>query len=88
MSSQRPDIETDVAASYNRARPDLGFSSHYACRLAPLALDNARNKIDPMMYSVTVGGLSQNQIDELDLRAMFGLERIRAAFRALSALWR
>jgi hypothetical protein len=88
MSSQRPDIETDVAASYNRARPDLGFSSHYACRLAPLALDNARNKIDPMMYSVTVGGLSQSQIDELDLRAMFGLERIRAAFRALSALWR
>lgn len=88
MSSQRPDIETDVAASYNRARPDLGFSSHYACRLEPLALDNARNKIDPMMYSVTVGGLSQSQIDELDLRAMFGLERIRGAFRALSALWR
>jgi hypothetical protein len=88
MSSQRPDIETDVAATYNRVRPDLGLALHYACRLAPLALDNARNKIDPMLYSVTVGGLSLNQIEELDLRAMFGLERIRAAFRALSALWR
>ena len=41
-----------------------------------------------MMYSVTVGGLSQNQIEGLDLRAMFGLERIRAAFMALAPLWR
>ena len=88
MSSQRADIETDGAATDNRVRPDLGFALHYACRLAPLALDNARNNIDPMMYSVTVGGLSRNQIEELDLRAMFGLERIRAAFRALPALWR
>ena len=88
MSSQRADIETEVAASDNRVRPDLGFALHYACRLAPLALDNARNKIDPKMYSVTIGGLSQNQIKELDLRAIFGLEPIRAAFRALSALWR
>jgi hypothetical protein len=88
MSSQRADIETEVAASDNRVRPDLGFALHCACRLAPLALDNARNKIDPMMYSVTVGGLSQNQIEGLDLRAMFGLERIRAAFRALAPLWR
>ena len=88
MSSQRPDIETDMAATYNRVRSDSGFALHYACRLAPLALDNARNKIDPMMYSVTIGGLSQNQIKELDLRANFGLESIRAAFRALSALWR
>ena len=88
MSSQRPDIETDMAATYNRVRSDSGFALHYACRLVPLALDNARNKIDPMMYSVTVGGLSQNQIEGLDLRAMFGLERIRAAFRALAPLWR
>ena len=88
MSSQRPDIETDMAATYNRVRSDSGFALHYACRLVPLALDNARNKIDPMMYSVTVGGLSQHQIEGLDLRAMFGLERIRAALRGLDPLWR
>jgi hypothetical protein len=88
MSSQRANIVTEVAATDNRDRPDLGFALNYACRLAPLALDNARNKIDPMMYSVTVGGLSQNQIDVLDLRGVFGLERIRAAFRTLSAVWR
>lgn len=88
MSSQRPDIETDVDATGTRVRPNLGFALHFAYRLVPLALDNARNKIDPMMYSVTVGGLSQNQIEKLDLRAIFGLERVRAAFRALPALWR
>lgn len=88
MSSPRPDIESDVAATYTSVRAALGFPLHGASRLAPLALDNARNKIDPMMYSVTVGGLSQNQIEKLDLKAIFGLERIRAAFRALLALWR
>ena len=78
----------DVAETYTSVRFALGFHMHCASRLAPLALDNARNRIDPMLYSVTVGGLNHNQIEELDLRAMLGLERIRAVFKALPALWR
>jgi hypothetical protein len=66
----------------------LGFPGHCGSRLAPLAMDSAKRKLDARLLSVTLGGLSQKQIDELDFAADIGLTRVRRAIRALVARWR
>lgn len=86
MSSQRPDVGVTVAPTCNRSTSlPVGFPAIYAGRLAPLALDNAKRRIDPMLFSVTVGGLRQKQIDEVDLTSIFSMKRIRSAIRAVSS---
>lgn len=62
-----------------------GLSAHCGGRLTPLALANARRKIDPTQVSVAVSGLSQSQIEAVDFTALFKLDRCRAAFLALFA---
>lgn len=88
MSLQSPDLESDVAATDTSFRRSSWLPAHCHSRLMPLAVDNARNKIDPLLYSVTVGGLSRHQIDGPDFRALIRLDRIRTAFRAISTSWR
>lgn len=88
MSYQKPDTETNASSADPSLRPSLGFSDLCISRLGPLALDNARTMIDPMLYPVTVAGLSRKQIDEVDFRSIFRLERIGAAFSALTSALR
>jgi hypothetical protein len=89
MSSQTPNDDMLVKPSEKAGiRFPPGISAHCAGRLAPLALDNAKRKIDSALFSVTVGGLSQKQIDEVNFAATFKLERFRAATLALFAGWR
>lgn len=56
---------------------------HMNGRLAPLALDNAQRKLDVTLLSVTVGGLSREQIDGLQFVPSGLLARILEAVRTL-----
>jgi hypothetical protein len=59
-----------------------GFPGIFVSRLGPLALDNAKRKLDPTLFSIAVDGLSQKQIDEAALAAASGFARLRSALRA------
>lgn len=86
MLSKRLDIEMSVETSEKTSIGfPPGFPAHCAGRLAPLALDNAKYKIDPTMLSVTLGGLSQEQIDAVDFTSVFTFERFHTAIRTLFA---
>ena len=61
---------------------------HVGGRLAPLALDIAQFKIDATLLSLTVGGLTQKQIDEFEFVPSVLLARVRAAIRAVLLWWR
>ena len=56
---------------------------HMNGRLAPLALDNAQRKLDATSLSVTVGGLSRQQIDDVQFVPSGLLARILETVRAL-----
>lgn len=86
MSSQIPDNDLPMKQS-KKVGVGLtpGLSSHHAGRLTPLALANARRKIDPTVVSIAVSGLSQSQIEAVDFTAIFKLDRCRAALLSLFA---
>ncbi len=63
-------------------RPQFLFGP-FVGRLAPLALDNAQRKLDPTLLTLTLGGLSQEQIDGVDFVPSAFLERFRTAVRAM-----
>jgi hypothetical protein len=83
-SSPRPEVDDGRGGrgpSHGGPRPAV----HVAGRLVPLALDRAAQELDPMLLSVTLGGLDRRQIAALcplSSRLAIGL---RAAIRAILA---
>lgn len=86
ISSRRRDADMQIDASgvADSGRWQRVFGG-VAGRLSPLALDNAHRKLDATLYSVTVGGLTQEQIDAAQLAGSSVLERVRAAIETLIA---
>lgn len=89
ISSPNPEVDRPVKAQdrigNGRSPYPLG---HVAGRLAPLALDNAQRKHDAMLYSVAVGGLTREQINEVSFVGPVALGRLRAAIRTVVSRWR